>query len=149
MSCSVHVWYACLCKSLGAFRRDSNCCVFPLMCNATQPATINLLSRNVGGPTRIPIKSSSVSKCVCVCTLCICTHTYVGQSVTVICQQSSLFQTCRPAPLPSMTNTKQSKRGHVVAKTDGLAVKLGLTRNADTNTQRPQGTVSSAAVLPA
>lgn len=36
---------------------------FSLMCNATQPATINLLSRNVGGP-RIPIKSGSVCMCV-------------------------------------------------------------------------------------
>lgn len=54
---------------LGKARRDSNCCVFPLMWNAPQPATINLLSRNVGGP-RIPIKSSRVSDCVCAAYVC-------------------------------------------------------------------------------
>lgn len=50
--------------------RNSNCCVFPL-CNATQPATINLLSRNVESQ-RIPIKSSSSARArVCVCSLCV------------------------------------------------------------------------------
>lgn len=64
--------------TLSGFRkgwRDSNCCVFPLMCNATQPATINLLRRNVGGP-RIPIKSSSV--CEYVFSRYVLTHMSVG-----------------------------------------------------------------------
>lgn len=44
--------------------------VFSPSCNATQPATINLLSRNVESQ-RIPIKKKS-SVCVCVCSPCVC-----------------------------------------------------------------------------
>lgn len=101
----------------GMVCRDSNCCVFP-SCNATQPATINLLSRNVGGP-RIPIKSSTV--CECVCSVYVHVHKVLRLPVNISIHPDIQTST----PLIWLTNNQLSIWGHAVATTNGITAKLG------------------------
>lgn len=79
--------------------------VFSPSCNATQPATINLVSRNVGSQ-RIPIKSCTVCVCVCVCTI-----TVFVCSRKCYSHQSAVqpIQTCRPNSLPPPSDIQCSQ----------------------------------------
>lgn len=114
------------------------------MCNATQPATINLLSRNVGGP-RIPIKSSSVCAQVCAYLVCVLTYRLVKvlqlsvNSPSHPDLQTQLITIHDQFPIWSMW-------GHAVATTNGITVKLGSTHITDT---WPKDTFSTAALLSA
>lgn len=75
--------------------------VFSPSCNATQPATINLLSRNVESQ-RIPIKSSSVCVPACVQDLCVVCSRKCYSYPSVI----QPIQTCRPNSLPPPSNSQ-------------------------------------------
>lgn len=95
--------------------------VFSPSCNATQPATINLLSRNVESQ-RIPIKKKE--QCVCVCVLSLCL--YVPESVTVIRQWSNPSRHAgqthyRRHPISNAVNTG-SRCG------SGITIKQGVTQ---------------------
>lgn len=109
------------------------------MCNAAQPATINLLSRNVGGP-RIPIKCSSMYENVC----CVLTHKLfksVSYLSTIYPLRAPTFSIPNQYPIKSMW-------GHAVTATNGMAVKLGSTHITNIDNW-PEDTFSSAVRLSA
>lgn len=78
--------------------------VFSPSCNATQPATINLLSRNVESQ-RIPIKKE---QCVCVCALPVFVCSRKCYSYPSVVQP---IQTCRPNSLPPPSNIQCGQYG--------------------------------------